>query len=108
LLRKEKHLLVSHARRPARKSPKTGQRRSLRAIAAELAAHGHLGREPFKTRRCLVPASSWYEWQKISAKAKPPYHFKPKAEPFALAGVYDVWQGDGGMTYSALYKRGRG
>ena len=22
-------------------------------------------REPFKKRRCLVPASGWYEWQKI-------------------------------------------
>ena len=29
-------------------------------------------REPFQKRRCLVPASGWYEWQKISAKAKRP------------------------------------
>ena len=29
-------------------------------------------REPFKTRRCLVPASGWYEWQKINAKTKRP------------------------------------
>jgi hypothetical protein len=31
------------ARRLARKSPKTGKNRSLRAISAELAALGHLG-----------------------------------------------------------------
>ena len=55
-------------------------------------------REPFKPRRCLVPASGWYEWQKISAKVKRPHHFKPKGEPFAFAGVYDVWKGDGGRA----------
>jgi len=52
-------------------------------------------REPFKKRRCLVPASGWYEWQKIGAKAKRPFHFTPKAAPFALGGVYDVWNADG-------------
>src|SRR5262249_42090761 len=34
---------IAEARRLARKSPKTGKRRSLRAIAAELAALGHVG-----------------------------------------------------------------
>src|SRR5262245_43256570 len=53
-------------------------------------------REPFRQRRCLVPATGWYEWQKIDVKRKRPCHCKPKVEPFALAGVYDVWRGDGG------------
>jgi DNA invertase Pin-like site-specific DNA recombinase len=35
--------VVAHARRLARRSPKTGKTRSLRAIAAELAALGHVG-----------------------------------------------------------------
>jgi DNA invertase Pin-like site-specific DNA recombinase len=35
--------VIAEARRLARKSPKTGKRRSLRAIAAELAALGHVG-----------------------------------------------------------------
>ena len=52
-------------------------------------------REPFKKRRCLVPASGWYEWQKVTAKTKRPFHFQPKAKPFAFAGVWDVWSGDG-------------
>jgi putative SOS response-associated peptidase YedK len=25
-------------------------------------------REPFKTKRCLVPATGWYEWQKLDAR----------------------------------------
>jgi putative SOS response-associated peptidase YedK len=52
-------------------------------------------REPFKKRRCLVPASGWYEWQKIDAKTKTPHHFQPAAKPFAFAGVWDIWKGDG-------------
>jgi DNA invertase Pin-like site-specific DNA recombinase len=35
--------VISEARRLARKSPKTGQRRSLRVIASELARLGHVG-----------------------------------------------------------------
>ena len=27
-------------------------------------------REPFKKRRCLVPASGWYEWQKIDTQRR--------------------------------------
>jgi putative SOS response-associated peptidase YedK len=41
-----------------------------------------------------VPASGWYEWQKIDAKTKKPHHFQPMAKPFALADVRDVWKGD--------------
>lgn len=52
-------------------------------------------REPFKKRRCLVPATGWYEWQKINAKTKKPFHFQPKATPFAFGGIYDVWNADG-------------
>lgn len=52
-------------------------------------------REPFKKRRCLVPATGWYEWQKVDAKTKRPYHFQPHAKPFAFGGVYDVWNADG-------------
>ena len=36
-------VVVREARRLARKSPKTGKRRSLRTIALELAALGHVG-----------------------------------------------------------------
>jgi len=49
-----------------------------------------------------VPATGWYEWQKIDAKRKRPCHLKPKAESFALAGVYDVWRGDGGRAITSF------
>ncbi len=59
-------------------------------------------REPFATRRCLVPTTGWYEWQKITAKQKQPYHFRPKAEPFAFAGIYDVWKGKDKPTITSF------
>ena len=45
--------------------------------------------------RYTLPASGWYEWQKIDSKTKKPHHFQPVAKPFAFAGVWDVWSGDG-------------
>jgi putative SOS response-associated peptidase YedK len=59
-------------------------------------------REPFKKRRCIVPATGWYEWQKIDAKTKRPHHFRPKAKPFAFAGVYDVWNADGKSSITSF------
>ena len=49
-------------------------------------------RQPFKKRRCLVPADAFYEWKKIDAKTKQPYAFGMKdGAPFAFAGVWERW-----------------
>lgn len=54
-------------------------------------------RTPFKDRRCLVLADSFYQWKKTPA-GKVPYRIMRKDEmPFAFAGLYDIWsspQGD--------------
>jgi putative SOS response-associated peptidase YedK len=49
-----------------------------------------------------VPATGWYEWQKLDAKKKRPIHMCAKATLFALAGVYDVWKGDGGKAITSF------
>ena len=50
-------------------------------------------REPFKKRRCLIPASAFYEWKKIDAKTKQPYAIQvPDAPLFAFAGLWDAWK----------------
>ena len=59
-------------------------------------------RNPFKERRCLVPASGWYEWQKLDAKKKRPFHMRPAAGPFAFAGVYDRWKGANGEAITSF------
>jgi putative SOS response-associated peptidase YedK len=44
-----------------------------------------------KNRRCLVPASGFYEWKKEGTR-KIPYYIHLKDSPlFAIAGLYDVW-----------------
>jgi putative SOS response-associated peptidase YedK len=50
---------------------------------------------PFKRRRCLVPADSFYEWQKDTLKT--PYRILMKDEqPFAMAGIWDAWVNERG------------
>lgn len=49
-------------------------------------------RKPFKSQRCIVPATGFYEWQNAKDK-KIPYYFKPKGEKlFAIAGLFDIWK----------------
>jgi len=47
---------------------------------------------PLKKRRCIVMADGFYEWHKPDKKTKIPYYFRLKSgEPFALAGLWDLW-----------------
>src|SRR6266498_2607761 len=56
--------------------------------------------ESFQRRRCLIPADGFYEWQR-SGKIAQPYYFQMQDEsPFAFAGIWDEWQGDGNPTAS--------
>jgi len=47
---------------------------------------------PFQARRCLVPASGFYEWQRME-KAKQPYLIRLKDEELmSFAGIWEKWQ----------------
>jgi putative SOS response-associated peptidase YedK len=52
-------------------------------------------RKPFRTQRCLVLATGFYEPDKLHY-TKPPFpwhHFQLKGgEQFAFAGLYDIWK----------------
>lgn len=49
-------------------------------------------RDAFKKRRCIIPASGFYEWQKKGSGAKQPYYFYLKEkEVFGFAGLYEEW-----------------
>jgi putative SOS response-associated peptidase YedK len=59
---------------------------------AETAATKPAFRDPLKTRRCLVPADGFYEWQR-AGKAKQPYCFEVKeGQLFAFAGLWERWK----------------
>ncbi len=54
-------------------------------------------RDALVSRRCLVPADGFYEWQR-TGKAKQPYCFEVNdGELFAFAGLWDRWQDRSGQ-----------
>ena len=57
-------------------------------------------KKAFITRRCLVPADGYYEWQKTGKPGrKPPYRIVLKSkELFAFAGLWDAWNNESGDT----------
>jgi putative SOS response-associated peptidase YedK len=57
-------------------------------------------RQAFRRRRCLIPASGFYEWHR-AGKAKQPYYFflNDSAETpplFAFAGLWEHWENGNG------------
>jgi putative SOS response-associated peptidase YedK len=49
-------------------------------------------REAFARQRCLVLADGFYEWKR-EEKTRKPYLIRLKnGEPFAMAGLYNVWR----------------
>jgi putative SOS response-associated peptidase YedK len=58
---------------------------------AETAATKPTFRSAFKSHRCLVPASGFFEWR-ATPTGKQPYHFRFKdGRPFAFAGLWEPW-----------------
>ena len=55
-------------------------------------------RAAFKRRRCLVPANGFYEWQKLGKGKQPFYITTPDGAPFAIAGLWEYWEGAGGSA----------
>lgn len=53
-------------------------------------------RSAFKSRRCLVAADGYYEWQKVGDKKQPHYFCRADGKPFAFAGLWEHWEGGDG------------
>ena len=50
-------------------------------------------RAAFKRRRCIIPASGFYEWH---TKTREPYFFSSKDTVLSLAGLWEHWQSPDG------------
>lgn len=50
-------------------------------------------REALTRRRCLIPASGFYEWGVDAAGKKQPFFARPRSEPLlAIAGLWERWR----------------
>lgn len=50
-------------------------------------------KNPVKHRRCLVLASGYFEWKKTPQGKQPFYFTQKNGEPFAMGGIYEIWEG---------------
>jgi len=65
---------------------------------AETAADKPAFRAAFKRRRCLIPATGFYEWQQTEGRKQPLYiHSATSDGLLSLAGLWEIWHApDGG------------
>jgi putative SOS response-associated peptidase YedK len=42
-------------------------------------------------RRCLVPATGYFEWEKVDGRKVPQFLFRPDEAQLAFAGLYELW-----------------
>lgn len=64
---------------------------------AETVADKPAYRAAYRYRRCLLPASGFYEWHPTGRGKKQPYAIRRRnARPFAMAGIWEHWMGADG------------
>ena len=62
---------------------------------AETVAEKPTYREAFRRKRCLIPATGFYEWKR-EGDQKTPHHIRlPEGGLFAFAGLWDHWDKEG-------------
>ncbi|MEZ5540974.1 MAG: SOS response-associated peptidase [Pseudomonadota bacterium] len=70
---------------------------------AETVADKPAYRAAFRQRRCLIPATGFYEWQQRDGSKVPHYIHMQDGGLFAFAGVWERWQqGDAALESCAL------
>jgi putative SOS response-associated peptidase YedK len=61
---------------------------------AETVAEKPSFRSAFRSRRCLVLADGFYEWQKVKGGKQPYYIRLKEGKPFCFAGLWERWKSD--------------
>jgi putative SOS response-associated peptidase YedK len=61
-------------------------------------------RAALKQRRCLIPANGFYEWKGKAGNKQPYFFHLPSGEPFAFAGLYEIWEDKEALPETDPYK----
>ncbi|RMG60997.1 MAG: SOS response-associated peptidase [Deltaproteobacteria bacterium] len=69
--------------------PKIGNR--MINARAETVASKPAFRDAFRKRRCIVPASGFYEWKRENSGKEPYYFYRPDGKPLGMAGIHERW-----------------
>lgn len=76
----------------------TKERKPINA-RCETAATAPMFRSAYRSRRCLVPADAFYEWQTTNSPSKQPYAIaRQDGQPLAMAGLWESWKTDMGKV----------
>jgi putative SOS response-associated peptidase YedK len=69
---------------------------------AETAAEKPSFRGPMRHRRCLIPATAFYEWTGARGSRQPHLIRMKDSEIFAFAGIWEVWVGADGSELETM------
>lgn len=78
------------------KDPKVGYK--MINARAETAHKAPAFRAAFRGRRCIIPASGFYEWDKKGGSRQPFYVQRADGKPLAFAGLWEHWEDQEGKT----------
>lgn len=75
------------------KDVKSASKYSLINAKAEDIEEKRSFKNPFLHRRCILPISGFFEWQRVEGEPKRPYAISLKGDPImSLAGVWEYWK----------------
>jgi putative SOS response-associated peptidase YedK len=59
--------------------------------------------KPFRSNRCIIPVTGFFEWQHVGNDKIPWYIYCPDEEIFSIAGVFDQWiENNSGEIYNTF------
>lgn len=82
--------LVPHWAKDAKGNPAMGA--GMHNARAETVAEKPAFRDAYRSRRCLIPASGFYEWKSEFGLRQPYYVHPSGGELFAFAGLWEQWR----------------
>ena len=69
---------------------------------SETVAEKKTFKDAFRLRRCIVPATGWYEWTPGKLKKQPHCVRPAHGRPLAFAGIYEYWNSGVGVVIESF------